>query len=167
MVFQCQLQKTEKPSKINEMVIYMPENAGKKQEAGKFQKGQSGNPKGKVKGTKNKATLTAESLLNGELENISRRLVQEALLGNMQAIKMVLDRILPARRDRVVMLDVPALKTSADAVQSMALITEAVISGDISPSEGEALSKIIDIYVKAIEVHDHEKRLTLLEEKAK
>lgn len=145
----------------------MPENAGKKQDVGRFPKGQSGNPKGKVKGTKNKATLAAESLLNGELENISRRLIHEALLGNMQAIKMVLDRILPARRDRVVMLNVPTLKTSADAVLSMALITDAVMRGDVSPSEGEALSKIIDIYVKTIEAHDHEKRLTLLEEKAK
>ncbi|KIC70712.1 DUF5681 domain-containing protein [Candidatus Protochlamydia amoebophila] len=61
--------------------------------SGKFQKGQSGNPKGKAKGIKNKVTLAAESLLNGELENICRRLIQEALSGNVQAIKMILDRI--------------------------------------------------------------------------
>lgn len=34
----------------------MPENAGEMQVTGKFQKGQSGNPRGKTKGTKNRAT---------------------------------------------------------------------------------------------------------------
>ena len=46
----------------------MSENAGKMQMTGKFQRGQSGNPKGKIKGTKNKATLAAELLLKGEVE---------------------------------------------------------------------------------------------------
>lgn len=35
----------------------MPENAGQMQVLGQFQKGQSGNPKGKAKGTKNRASL--------------------------------------------------------------------------------------------------------------
>lgn len=134
---------------------------------GKFQKGQSGNPKGKAKGTKNKATLAAEELLTGQLETICKRLIQEALLGNMQAIKMILDRILPIKRDLAVKIEIPALKTTSDALESMRVITEAVIDGDISPSEGEALSRIVDAYVKAIEVHDHEKRLNLLEKKNK
>jgi len=141
----------------------MPENAGKMQ--GKFLKGQSGNPKGKAKGTKNKVTLAAESLLSGELENICRRLIQEALSGNMQAVKMILDRILPIRRDCNVTLDIPVLHTPADAIQSMALITQAVMRGEISPGEGESLSKVIEIHVRTIELHDHEKRLNLLESK--
>lgn len=143
----------------------MPENAGQMQETGKFRKGQSRNPKGKAKGTRNKATLAVEVLLHGELENICRRLIQEALTGNLQAMKMILDRTLPLRRDRPITLDFPKLKTPSDIVDSMALITEAVGIGNISPSEGEALSKIIDIYVKAIQVYGHEERLSALEAK--
>ncbi|WP_226996070.1 DUF5681 domain-containing protein [Candidatus Protochlamydia sp. W-9] len=130
------------------MVIHIPENAGQMQISGKFQKFQSGNPKGKAKGTKNKVTLAVESLLNGELENICRRLIQEALSGNMQAIKMILDRILPIKRDCSVTLDIPVLHNPADAIQSMALITQAVMRGDISPGEGESLSKVIEIHVR-------------------
>jgi hypothetical protein len=37
------------------------ENAGKMQMNGKFQKGQSGNPKGKTKGTKNELRLPQKS----------------------------------------------------------------------------------------------------------
>ncbi|MFN4175206.1 MAG: DUF5681 domain-containing protein, partial [Parachlamydiaceae bacterium] len=50
------------------------------QVSGKFQKGQSGNPRGKARGTKNRVRLAAERLLRGELDSICRRLVEEALI---------------------------------------------------------------------------------------
>jgi hypothetical protein len=146
--------------------LEMPANAEKKQESHKFTKGRSGNPKGKIKGTKNKATVVAEMLLHGELENICRRLIQEAITGNMQAIKMVLDRVLPAKRDSPIVIDLPKLEKSSDALQAIASITMAVSKGKLTVSEGESLSKIIDIYVKAIEMHDCEIRINRVEQKA-
>lgn len=77
----------------------MSENAEEMQGRGKFQKGRSDNPERKAKDTKNMATIFAETLLNDEVENICRGLIQEALTSNIQAIKMVLDRIFPSRRD--------------------------------------------------------------------
>lgn len=44
----------------------MPENAGQMQVSGKFQKGQSRNPRGKARGNKNRVKLAAEQLLQGE-----------------------------------------------------------------------------------------------------
>lgn len=143
----------------------MPENVDKMQGNGKFQKGRSGNPKGKMRGTKNKVTLVAEMMLQGELENICRRLIQEAISGNMQAIKMILDRILPPKRDLPVAIDLPKLENSSDALEAMASITMAISNGKISVSEGESLSRIVDIYVKAIEVHDCEMRINRIENK--
>lgn len=143
----------------------MPENAGKKQVSAKFQKGQSGNPKGKAKGTKNKATLAAEELLKGELNGICRRLIDEALEGNMQAIKLVLDRVLPVRKSPNVSISLPKLNSSSDALNALALITDAVGTAEISPDEGEVLSRIVNSYVKALEAYDFEKRLTDLEQK--
>lgn len=141
-------------------------NAEKKQETHKFTKGRSGNPRGKVKGTKNKATVVAEMLLHGELENICRRLIQEAITGNMQAIKMVLDRVLPAKRDTPIVIDLPKLENSSDALQAIASITTAVSEGKLTVSEGESLSRMIDVYVKAIEIHDCELRISKVEQKA-
>jgi predicted ATPase len=83
----------------------------------------------------------------------------------MQAIKMVLDRVMPARKDRSIAIDIPSLKNSADILQAMSSITDSVGSGNISPTEGEALSRIIDVYVKALEIHDYENRLQILENK--
>lgn len=76
----------------------MPENTEKIQESSKFKRGQSGNPKGKPKGARNKSTLAAEKLLEGSLNKICQRIEEEALNGNMQAAKMILDRVLPCRK---------------------------------------------------------------------
>lgn len=111
---------------MDESVI--PANAEKKQ-GRKFQKGHSGNPKGKVKGTRNKATLFAENLLCGELDNICRRLIQEAVSGNMQAIKMILDRMLPPKRDCPINIEPPQIQNPKNALQAMSFIVEAVGKG--------------------------------------
>ncbi|CDZ79880.1 hypothetical protein BN1013_00380 [Candidatus Rubidus massiliensis] len=143
----------------------IPANAEKMQGNQKFQKGRSGNPKGKIKGTRNKATLVAEQLLQGELETICRRLVQEAVEGNMQAIKMVLDRLLPPKRNIPVAIDLPKLENSSDALDAIAYVTMAVSRGNLSIDEGESLSRMIEVYVRAMEAHDYETRLSKIEQK--
>lgn len=142
----------------------MPENAGKMQVSGKFQKGQSGNPNGKAKGTKNRATLAAEQLLQGDLDSICRKLVEEALTGNVQAIKLVLDRVLPPKKDRVIDVQLPKLQTTDDAVNAISIIIDALGSGEITPSEGEAMSRVVDVFIKTLQEYEIEKRVSMLEQ---
>lgn len=82
----------------------------------------------------------------------------------MQAIKLVLDRILPAKRDRAIDVKLPKLQTADDAVNAMSLIIYALGSGNITPDEGEAISRVVDAFLRAIQAHDIEKRVSLLEE---
>lgn len=145
----------------------MPENTGQMQVTGKFRKGQSGNPQGKARGTKNRATLAAERLLHGDLDNICHKLIEEALTGNVQAIKLVLDRVLPAKRDRDIDVRLPKLQTADDAVKAMSMIVESVSCGNITPSEGEAMSKVVDAFVKSLQAYDVEKRVVKLEQEVK
>ena len=145
----------------------MPENAGQMQVTGKFRKGQSGNPQGKAKGTKNRATLAAEQVLQSDLDKICHKLIEEALTGNIQAIRLVLDRVLPIKRDRDIKIRLPKLQTTDDAVKAMSLIIESVSCGNITPSEGEAMSKVVDAFVKAIQVYDVEKRVVKLEQEVR
>lgn len=143
----------------------MPENTGAIQESSKFKKGQSGNPKGKPKGARNKSTLAAEALLEGSLDKICKRVEEEALNGNMQAAKMILDRFIPARRNRVIKIDLPMIRTCEDVLLAIGYVVNAVGSGTISPSEGESLSRTIDMYSKALETNQFERRLEELEKR--
>jgi hypothetical protein len=49
---------------------------------------ESGNPRGMVRGSRHKASLIAESLLDGECERLTRRTIELALNGDLQALKM-------------------------------------------------------------------------------
>ncbi|MBS0637341.1 MAG: hypothetical protein JSS12_07505 [Verrucomicrobia bacterium] len=141
----------------------MAENTGEIQGRGKFRRGQSGNPNGKPKGARNKSTIATEALLAGSLEGICKKIEEEALAGNMLAAKMVLERFLPVRKDRVVRIDMPQIKTSKDVLCAIECVVAAVACGEISPSEGESLSRTLEMYSQALENHEFETRLQALE----
>jgi len=147
----------------------MAENAAAKQPrrgpGRRFQPGQSGNPAGKPKGTRNRATILAERLLDGEAETMVRTAVEWAKKGNMTALRLCLDRIVPPRRDRPVRFAVPALNSAKDAAKAVGAITTAVARGDLTPSEAGELSRVIEAYVKVIETSEIERRLKILEQR--
>ena len=63
-----------------------PERTGRKQ--GRWSKGQSGNPHGRPRGTRNKATLAAQALLDGEAEALTRVCIKRALKGESVALRL-------------------------------------------------------------------------------
>lgn len=72
-------------------------NVIKKQKG--FAKGVSGNPKGKIKGTKNLVTRAAEAMLDGEADKLTRKAIEMALSGDSFALRLCLERIIPPRKD--------------------------------------------------------------------
>ena len=54
----------------------MPDKTEEKQ--GKFQKGKSGNPLGRPKGKRNKATILAEKLFENDAEEICRQAIESS-----------------------------------------------------------------------------------------
>lgn len=141
----------------------MPDKTEKKQ--GKFSKGRSGNPLGRPRGIRNKATIAAEALLAGEIEGICRKAIEEAKRGNIQAIKLVLDRILPPKKEAPIFIDLPVMKTSSDILEAIHRVTQAISRGELSPTEGDCLTRIIERQAKVIEMNDFEERLKKLEER--
>ena len=53
-----------------------------------FEKGRSGNPGGRRRGSRNKATLAAAALLAGESEALTRKAVEMALAGDPTAMRL-------------------------------------------------------------------------------
>jgi hypothetical protein len=148
----------------------MAENAAPKQRrrgrGRPFEPGQSGNPAGKGKGTRHRVTMLAEHLLDGEAEALIRKAIQLGLTGDATALRLLLDRIVPPRRDRPVAFSLPPLKSPADAVAAQAAVMAAVADGDLTPSEAAEISTLIVNVVKAIEATEIERRVRALEDQA-
>jgi hypothetical protein len=124
----------------------------------------SGNP-GKPKGARHKTTLLAERLMQNDAENIVNAVLAAARDGDMTAARIVLDRILPARRDNPVTFALPKIKRPADAVAASAALLAAVAGGRLTPGEALEVSRLIDGFVKTLEVAELEGRLNELEER--
>ncbi|HEY9358967.1 MAG TPA: DUF5681 domain-containing protein, partial [Xanthobacteraceae bacterium] len=66
----------------------------------RFQKGESGNPTGRPRGVLNHATLLAQELLAARVESIAGKLIELAEGGDMRAIRVCMDRLVPAIKDQ-------------------------------------------------------------------
>jgi len=123
-----------------------------------FRRGQSGNPAGRPKGSKNATTLAAEALLHGEAEALTRIVVEMALGGDKFALALCLDRILPRARDRIVTFSLPPLVTLEDAPKAIAAIMAAVAGGRLTPAEADQLGRLVDGFVRATTAANLERR---------
>jgi Family of unknown function (DUF5681) len=139
------------------------ENTAGKQRGKPFKPGKSGNPAGKPKGCRNAATLAMEALLDGESETLTRKAIELAKGGDMAALRLCLDRIMPPRKDRPVTFALPAIASTQDAAAAMASILAGVSCGDITPGEGAEISKLVDSYVRVVEATELHERISRLE----
>ena len=126
---------------------------------------EAGNP-GKPKGARHKTTLLAEKLMQEDAKAIVESVVNAAKAGDLVAARIVLDRIAPARRDNPVAFELPKIESAADAVAAQSAILSAVANGELTPGEAAEVSKLIDGFVKAIELSEIDERLRRLEERA-
>jgi hypothetical protein len=129
----------------------------------RFEKGQSGNPAGRPPGSRNKATVLAESIFQGEAEAIIRMAIDKAKEGDMMAIRLCLERVFPKLRDRATLFDLPPINNAAEALDALTSVVEGVRGGEITAAEGCELSKLVDHYLRALEAKDFEPRLNMLE----
>jgi Family of unknown function (DUF5681) len=127
----------------------VPANTGGKQERGangQWAPGTSGNAAGRPPGSRNRASLAAAALLEAEAEGIARKVVELALAGDLGAIKLCLERLLPPLRERPLRLDLP-LNAPGDADAAILELLEAVRHGEVTASELQALTKLVAAFV--------------------
>jgi hypothetical protein len=121
---------------------------------------------GRRPGSRNKASLAAEALLEGEAEALTRKAVEIALSGDTTALRLCLERLLPPRKDRPVSFQLPPLASARDAAQASAALLLAVAEGELTPLEAADLPKLLTSYVEALKTSDMEERLLALEAEA-
>ncbi len=145
----------------------MPDDTGKKQgpeaAGNRFSKGQSGNPAGRPRGARSRATTALEDLLEGEAEAITRKAVELAKEGHPVAMKLALERILPLRRGRPVRFTFPEVEAAGDVSAALGSILKATAAGELTPDEAVTIAGVLEAKRKAIETVQIEARLAVLE----
>ena len=129
-----------------------------------FERGRSGNPAGRRTGSFNKTTEAAAALLAGESEALTRRAVELALGGDPTAMRLCIERVLPACRERAVKFALPPIESAADIAAAMKAVTSALADGAITPGEAATIAAVVDTFVRAIETSDFDRRLQLMED---
>ena len=117
---------------------------------------------GRKLGSRNRASLLANALLEGEEEQLVRKGIELAKAGDPQMLKFFLDRILT--RDRPVRIDLPPIESRGDLTTGFAAIMQAVGAGEITPSEGSVVAALLANIAKFIDDVEIVTRLREMEE---
>jgi hypothetical protein len=130
---------------------------------GRFQKGKSGNPSGRPAGSRNRATLALQEMMEGEAERITRKAIDMALAGDRLMIKLCLERLLPARKVQPAPLNLPKIEGPQDLPCVFNQVWQAVAEGTLSASEAKMLAEVMEMHRNAIGTAEYEVRLKKLE----
>jgi hypothetical protein len=106
-----------------------------------------------------KATL--ESVLAASGEALLEVAIEHGLAGDVAALKLALERLLP--KERLVTLDLAAIETVADLLKAIGVVILDVSKGRLSPSEGGQLVAMLSSMRAAFEVCELEARLRAIE----
>jgi hypothetical protein len=143
-------------------------NPERPKRAGRFQKGVSGNPKGKPKG-KTAKTVLAEKLLSKDIDAVIEVIRKAALDGDIAAAKLIVDKLIATPKSTGRMLSgfqLPILRTAEDVAAALAVVIQCVGNSLLSLEEADALSALITRQGDALAASDFEKRLIALEDHA-
>jgi Family of unknown function (DUF5681) len=147
-------------------LVPLAENAQHTPQRGRpFGPGQSGNPNGRPKGSRNRVTRAVEALIDGQGEALGTKALEKALAGDPTMLRALLGTLLPTRRERTVEFELPKIESAADAIRASSAVISACAAGELSPREASEIMGLISTHVRTLESAEFETRLAALEKK--
>ena len=125
----------------------------------KFKPGQSGNPKGRPRGTATTAKLRA--LLEPHAKDLVKRAVELALKGDVTALRLCLERLVAPIKATDEPVELRGLKGTL--TEQGAAVIQAVASSQVTPEQAATLLQALAAQAKIEEADKLEKRISELE----
>lgn len=130
---------------------------------GQFAPGKSGNPAGRPKGT---ATGALRQQLAEHAPAVIDKAIRLALAGDVMAIRLVLERVLPALKPQAAPVSVDLEGAQGLAGAGRAIVTAAA-EGRLSPDAAGELMRTVASLARVIETDELERRIAALEAQPK
>ncbi len=125
-----------------------------------FKKGESGNAKGRPAGKTPGAKI--RKAIEARADNILQSVIDAAVNGDMQACKMLLDRITPTLKAQALPICVPINDSLTGQGNE---IIKATMAGQIPPDIGSQLITALANQSRIVEIDELTKRIEILEGK--
>lgn len=131
----------------------------------RFKPGTSGNPEGRPQGSKNRSTKLLETL-DADVPALLAVTKEKALQGDMTAMRLLLERLLPVRKPVSPVFDIPELAMPSTLTEQAQAVFSGVCRGFIPPDVGSQLIMAIGATAKVLETDEVVRRIIQLEQAA-
>lgn len=119
--------------------------------------------RGRPPGSRNKISRLCLDTLESHAETLTKKCLYLAFQGNPTAMRLCMERLLPARRHRTLQFKLPVLKTIADLDVASASVVSGVARGQLTPGEGQDFFQMLEGRRRVIETQDLEQHVRALE----
>lgn len=128
----------------------------------RFKKGESGNPAGRPKGIADRRVKLRETL-EQRAPDLIGKLIELALDGDTQALKICVDRCLPVTKSRDEPIEVSGLCDAQSLADQGREVVKHLGNGTLTPSEASAILGALASNAKLIETDELTRRIEALE----
>ncbi|MEM7468214.1 MAG: DUF5681 domain-containing protein [Pseudomonadota bacterium] len=129
-----------------------------------FKKGQSGNPEGRPKGITDKRAQL-RSLLDPHADDLINKAVEMALNGDSAAMRLCVERLVPAYRNSSPTVNLPAMEGTP--TEKAEAVLKAMAEAQLSVEDANAVLAAITQSTKIAEFDELDKRISALEARSK
>ncbi len=130
----------------------------------RWKPGQSGNPKGKPRGTRHRKTLMSQAIVD-EVQAVLDVVIEKAKAGDMTAASLLMARVIPTLRPRAEKVEF-ALDTRGSLLAQGEQVLQAIANAELEPDVGKSLLDSIGAFATLKQVDELSERIDALEQRA-
>src|ERR1700680_797626 len=107
--------------------------------------------RGRPQGSRNKATIALQDMLDGHGESITRKCALLALQGDPTAMRLCMERLISPRKGHPVKFKRHPTTTAEEVAAAVDAVLKDVAGGHLTPAEGQMITAILEGRRKTIE----------------